>query len=182
MRLRWFTTILTRSTLVWVPDIYVLFGGKNLLILNFQNFRPFPSPPSPFEVGFDLFVRRYSMYLPFIPHARKLYSVCTGKPPWPTFKYYVGVCLEGLRKSKKNSSHSSRRPGRQERYHLSQISQWFSSLLLPACTLNCSSIYFFACRASFFPVCNIDSPPQTAKNRYVEMVCDSFSIHYTFYQ
>jgi hypothetical protein len=112
--------------------------GQKLAYIKFPKHLTFP----PFEVGFGLFVRRYSMYLPFIPHAGKLYSVYTGKPPWPTFKYYVGVCLEGLRKSKKNSSHSSRRPGRQERYHPSQFYQWFSSLLLPVCTLNCSSIYY----------------------------------------
>jgi hypothetical protein len=117
------------------------------------------------KTGFDVFVRCYFIYLPFIPHARKLYSVYTGRPPWPTFKYYAGFCLEGLMKSKKNSSRSSHRHGPQERYNLSQFSQWFSSLLSLMCTLNCSRVYLMDWRASFFPVCNRKSPPQTAKNR-----------------
>ena len=53
-------------------------------------------------------------------------------------KYYAGVCLEGLSKSKKNSS---RRCGRQERYHLMHFAYWFSSLLLRVGKkLNCALV------------------------------------------
>jgi hypothetical protein len=31
---------------------------------------------------------------------------------WPNFRYYLGICLEGLRKTTKNLSQVSRSPGR----------------------------------------------------------------------
>jgi hypothetical protein len=36
------------------------------------------------------------------------------KLSWPNLRYYPGICLEGLRKTKKNLSQDSRSPGRDE--------------------------------------------------------------------
>lgn len=68
-----------------------------------------------------------------------------------TCQYYASVCLEGLRKFKKNSSLSRRRPGRQEPYRLSQFTQWSSPSLLtvvyikllPACILSTVELISF---------------------------------------